>query len=223
MVGRDPQFVDPLPVLRPRQLPGELRASGTPSAALPRQHSPPNVRARGEQLLPLALVPIGIPPRLCLRRRAQPRAASATPSAARSSGGVPDVAYLMRARRRPRPVFLLPRDSALRAPPSASRSSRAAGRPISLHRNTALPRRSSIGKFILPLLWLLPAGRFPCLARFRGATLPGLLGPLQASPRGGMTRRIGRTNGESGNTISRPRRRLYEWLATSHGSGRGKL
>jgi len=154
--------------------------------------------------------------------RARPRAAAATQSAARSSGGVPDVAYLMRPRRRPQPVFLLPRDSALRAPPSASRSSRAAGRPISLHKNTA-PPRAEFGKFILPLLWLLPAGRFPCLARFRGATLPGLLGPLQASPRGGMTRRIGRTNRESGNTISRPRRRLYEWLATSHGSGRGKL
>ena len=130
--------------------------------------------------------------------RARPRAAAATQSAARSSGGVPDVAYLMRPRRRPQPVFLLPRDSALRAPPSASRSSRAAGRPISLHKNTA-PPRAEFGKFILPLLWLLPAGRFPCLARFRGATLPGLLGPLQASPRGRMTRRIGRIRGERGN------------------------
>jgi len=92
-----------------------------------------------------------------------------------------------------------PARSALRAPPSASRSSRAAAARYPCREIRRRPPAEFDRQIHLVAPVALPAVRFPCLGRFPGATLPGLLGELQASPRGRMTRRIGRIRGERGN------------------------
>jgi hypothetical protein len=100
-------------------------------------------------------------------------------------------------------VFLLPRVSTSSSTVGISKLARGGPPDILAWKYSAAPHAAAQAELDRQIDLVPPVaalrGPLPLPCRFPEAPLPGLLGQLQASPRGRLTRRIGRTHGESGN------------------------